>query len=103
VIDPDEVGLVWIDTQGHEPHVLRGATAMLKAGVPVVLEYCPWILGDGIEALDELITRHFPTVVNLNIAAEGPTGASATLAAGDLQALARRFARRGYADLLLLP
>lgn len=102
-VDPQAIGLVWMDTQGHEPNVLRGATAILGAGVPIVLEYCPWILGDGIGALDELITRHFGTIVNLNIAAEGPDGAAATLEAGGLQALARQYARRGYADLLLLP
>jgi len=103
-LDPSLVGLVWIDAQGHEAHVLRGAAALLTARAPVVLEYCPWILGGGarVAELDELIARHFRTIVNLNLAAEGRT-AEMVLAPADLPALARQFATRGYADLLLLP
>jgi FkbM family methyltransferase len=37
----ERVGLVWIDTQGHEGHVLQGAAEVLRAGVPIVLEYWP--------------------------------------------------------------
>lgn len=103
VLDPGAIGLVWIDTQGHEPHVLRGASQILAAGVPIVLEYCPWILGDGIGELDALIGRHFGTILNLNTAAERPGDTAAWLSADDLPALGRQFARRGYADLLLLP
>ncbi len=101
-IDPDAVGLLWIDAQGHEPHVLRGAGALLAAQVPVVIEYCPWVLGAGLADLDALIARHFGSIVNLNVAAEGRRDGMA-LEASDLPALARRFAHRGYADLLLLP
>ncbi len=100
-IDPSLVGLVWIDAQGHEPNVLRGAKAILDARVPVVLEYCPWILGDAIADLDAVIADHFRTIVNLNLAAEGRTGEMMMTVPG-LAALARQFATRGYADLLLL-
>lgn len=94
-IEPSTVGLLWIDAQGHEPHVLRGATEILNAGVPVVLEYCPWVLGAGIGDLDDLILRHFGTIINLDD--------ESRVQPADLADLARRFARRGYADLLLLP
>lgn len=101
-IDPSLIGLVWIDAQGHEPHVLRGATAIVEGRVPVVLEYCPWILGAAIGDLDALIARHFRTIVNLNLAAQGE-GGELRRGAADLAVLRRQFATRGYADLLLLP
>ena len=34
----DAVGLVWIDTEGHEGHVLAGAASLVDRGVPIVLE-----------------------------------------------------------------
>jgi FkbM family methyltransferase len=38
------LGLLWIDTQGHEPHVLDGAQAVIATGVPVVAEFYPYAL-----------------------------------------------------------
>jgi FkbM family methyltransferase len=35
-ISPREVGLLWIDAQGADGHVLRGGRALTDAGVPVV-------------------------------------------------------------------
>jgi FkbM family methyltransferase len=46
-ISVDDVGLFWIDAQGHEPFVLQGATTALAAGVPLVLEYTPEALAAG--------------------------------------------------------
>jgi FkbM family methyltransferase len=41
VIDLDRAGLLWMDTQGHEPKVLAGAGTVVAAGVPILLEYMP--------------------------------------------------------------
>lgn len=41
ILDPDRVGLLWIDVQGHEGHVLAGARSLVERGVPVVLEFHP--------------------------------------------------------------
>ena len=41
VLDPDRLGLIWIDTEGHEGHVLKGAVSLLERGVPVVMEVDP--------------------------------------------------------------
>lgn len=38
---PVDIGLVWIDAQGHEPQILAGAQALLASGTPVVFEYSP--------------------------------------------------------------
>lgn len=103
VIDPSDVGLVWIDAQGHEPNILHGARRLLDAKVPVVLEYCPWMLGPSIVDLDAEIARFFSIVVPLNPAAGGGQKDEVLRTPRDLPDLARRFAQRGYADLLLLP
>lgn len=37
-----DIGLVWIDTQGHEGHVLSGAGDLLSTSVPIVAEFWPY-------------------------------------------------------------
>jgi FkbM family methyltransferase len=37
----DQLGLVWLDAQGHEGQILAGARSLLASGVPVMMEYWP--------------------------------------------------------------
>jgi FkbM family methyltransferase len=37
--DPDRVGFVWMDAENHEGQILRGASELLKRGVPVTFEW----------------------------------------------------------------
>jgi FkbM family methyltransferase len=37
VVQPERVGLVWIDAQGHEPAVLAGASHLIERGTPTVV------------------------------------------------------------------
>lgn len=41
VYKPRLVGLVWIDVQGQEGYVLKGASRLLEKGIPLVFEYFP--------------------------------------------------------------
>jgi hypothetical protein len=41
VFDPDSAGLLWMDAQGHEGHIVEGATEITSRGVPIVLEWDP--------------------------------------------------------------
>lgn len=102
LLDPAEIGLVWIDVQGHEPNVLRGAKVAIPANVPVVIEYCPWILEEGLDDLDGQIADRFSTVVDLRAMSAGIGEESAVLTPRDLPRLAARYRRSGYTDLLLL-
>jgi FkbM family methyltransferase len=34
-VDVDEVGLLWLDVEGHELDVLTGATTLLERSVPM--------------------------------------------------------------------
>jgi FkbM family methyltransferase len=39
VIDADRVGMLWVDVEGHEGHVLAGSGTLTERGVPLVLEF----------------------------------------------------------------
>jgi FkbM family methyltransferase len=65
-IAPAGVGLVWLDVQGHEFEVLRGASKVLDSDAPVVLEYCTSMMDEQTRAgLAELIAERFDVMVDL--------------------------------------
>lgn len=66
-IDLTRVGLVWMDTQGHEGHILRGASSLLATDIPVVTEYWPYGLAraGGLELLHRLVASHYQRVVDV--------------------------------------
>jgi FkbM family methyltransferase len=41
-VRPLEVGLLWIDVQGHEAQSFQGASELLASGVPVLSEFWPY-------------------------------------------------------------
>lgn len=58
-----DVGLLWIDTQGHEGQVLDGAKELLAGRVPLLFEFWPYglaraggfeLLADGVEGYGRL-------------------------------------------------
>jgi FkbM family methyltransferase len=38
-IEAERTGMLWIDAEGHEGHILEGASSLLARGTPVVLEW----------------------------------------------------------------
>lgn len=58
-VDPRELGLIWIDTQGHEGHVLSCADVIEKTNTPIVLEFWPYGLqrSGGYPMLRQLFQR----------------------------------------------
>jgi len=100
----DDIGLVWVDTQGHEAQVLAGATRLLSQRVPWVVEYWPYglTLAGGLERFNDLISEHFERVVDVR----------KSLGQGDpVELSANRIGELGYdasnpfdyTDLLLIP
>jgi FkbM family methyltransferase len=63
----DAVGLLWMDVQGHEGHVLAGAGKLLKNGVPIVAELWPEGLrrAGGLESFWEALEEHYRWAVDL--------------------------------------
>jgi FkbM family methyltransferase len=67
LLDPNRIGLVWVDVQGHEGRVLAGATAILERRLPVVLELAPQLLvpSNGLDLLIRFASRHYDQVIDL--------------------------------------
>jgi FkbM family methyltransferase len=98
-IGVQDVGMVWIDTQGHEGHVLEGAAAVLESNIPVVLEYWPYALrrAGGLNLLHSLIAENYSNVIDLSI----PRG-TPTYRAQDVHKLETEYPDLRETDLLLL-
>ena len=60
-VDPSSVGLIWMDTQGHEGQVLDGAGALLRAGAPLITEYWPAALqrAGGLDLFEQVLVEHY--------------------------------------------
>ena len=66
-IDPAEIGLLWLDVEGHEVHVLEGAPRTLAASPPLVMELYPRLLAraGSLDRLVPLLGRHYTHVGDL--------------------------------------
>lgn len=102
VLEATDVGLVWVDTQGHEAHVLGGAERLLARRVPWVIEYWPYGLNrvGGLARLHEAIDRHFTSVVDVRRSLE--LGASIEHRPADVPAIGAALGE-WYTDLVLVP
>ena len=100
-IELEEVGVLWLDAQGHEPLVLQGAGRALEAGIPLVMEYTPAALeaAGSLAALEAMIQSHYTTVVDLHLLSAG-LRSQAILEAADIRRL--RSLDREHTDLLLV-
>jgi len=99
---PSDLGMVWIDTQGHEPYVLQGATALHHADVPVVIEFWPYGLrrSSSIERFFEEVEAGWSQVVDVR--ASGISGRPVTYRPGAYARLAEQFpGPQDHTDLLL--
>jgi FkbM family methyltransferase len=103
-IDLDAVGLVWMDAQGHEGHVLAGAQRLVAARIPVLTEYWPYALdrAGGLDRFHDLVADGYGTIVDLQSNRDEPPVA---LDAARVAELADRYSDpcSSYSDLLLLP
>lgn len=103
-VDLERVALAWIDVQGHEAHLLAGASTLLESPVPVVIELWPYGLraAGGLDRFLELIGTHYEHFVDLG----GPKGEPSTGAQpiAAVAAMPERHPRPDdHTDLLLLP
>ena len=65
---PQDVSLVWVDTQGYDGFVLDGALSLIAARVPFVIEFWPAALrgSGGLETALEIIEESFDIFFNLS-------------------------------------
>jgi len=99
-IDPDSIGLFWIDAQGHEGQVLAGAQALLKRQIPLVIEFWPYALkrAGGLIALIEAVSSSYSRLLDL-----GESGTDAPRPAADIERLVDKYWGVAQTDLLLMP
>lgn len=103
-VDGAAVGLVWLDVQGHEGHVLAGGRDLLRLGVPVVTEFWPSAMRDagGLEAFHAVVRSCFARVIDVRAAQGG--GRPQALPSAGIEQLTERYAGpAAFTDLLLLP
>ena len=63
-IAPSDIGLVWIDVQGHEGYVIKSGSALFAQKPPTLIELWKYGIersGMSIEAFCELLLRHWST------------------------------------------
>ncbi|OAI38811.1 hypothetical protein AYO39_03465 [Actinobacteria bacterium SCGC AG-212-D09] len=106
-IDLDQVGLLWMDAQAHEGHILEGAQRLLKRGIPVVFEWDPKAL-DRVaheRQVEEIAASQYTHFVDLRPSINGE-GALFELregrALGDYSSSFGEPGLRGFTDILLL-
>lgn len=99
-IHPEDIGLLWIDTQGHEPAVLGGAARTLAAAPPTVMEFWPseYTADGSLEELVQTLSTAFDRFVDLSRPSDPFLGLS------ELRPVINRLVDSGQqTDLLLLP
>jgi FkbM family methyltransferase len=72
-IDPSRIGLIWVDVQGHEGQLVRGARETLAHGAPVLTEFWPYgIRRSGLDRNEyfDIVRAHFDRVLYVDAAAD---------------------------------
>jgi FkbM family methyltransferase len=101
-LDPEAIGLVWLDVQGSEGHVLAGATRLTALGTPVVAELYPRMLrrGGGLKLL-EAAARQYSHYLDLRTLEDGASVKAALAPAAKLGAW-KPAGANGFTDILLV-
>jgi FkbM family methyltransferase len=96
-IDPDSIGLLWADVEGHECQVLSGAQTLIERRVPLVIELNPKLIrrAGGSEALLGLLASDYTHVLDLR----RPDSAFVPIASFDK--LLEDYSPPAFTDLLL--
>ena len=114
-LSADALGLLKIDTNGHEPQVLRGARSVLESDVPVLAEYAPYVVADEyaahvtsrleerLDAFEKIVTTHYSSFLDMrSLVEESGTGELPLRPAATIGDLRLAEGGRRVTDLLLL-
>lgn len=103
LVEPERVGLVWVDVQGHEGYVLRGARTYVRRGTPFVVEVCPLLLRRAgcLPLLVKTVVNQYTHFVDLREDGERPHP-QPSAAFPELVAALESNTRGTHTDVLLL-
>jgi FkbM family methyltransferase len=105
-LDPADVGLVWIDAEGHEGAVLQGASTLTSRGAPLVMEFHPPSIEmrSDLEGLYSFLERDYTHFCDLRRPEREAGRQQGQLhPTGELREVGARFVEAGrFTDLLLL-
>jgi FkbM family methyltransferase len=67
VFEPAAVGMLWLDVEGHEVHVLAGASRVLEHSPPLVMELSPQLLhrAGKLDELPGMLAQYYTHVADL--------------------------------------
>ena len=108
VIEPERVGMLWMDAEAHEGHVLEGASALLERGTPIVLEYNPELLdrAGGLTKIDDALRGNYTHFAGMHRNADTDKPDFPLQPVDELPAYAERFLdpdqRGGKTDIIVL-
>jgi len=97
----NDLGLIWMDTQGHEGHVLAGGADNLQ--VPVVTEYWPYALerAGGSALMHDVIASRFESIIDIRATAS--RNSPVVFPAKSIGLLYESLSPSGSTDLVLVP
>jgi len=99
---PEEIGLIWVDAQGHEAHIVAGGDRLLDHGIPWVIEYWPYGLTrqGGLDRLNKALGHRFSHVVDVRRSMQ--QGQAVFVETADLGRIAAELGN-DYTDFILVP
>jgi hypothetical protein len=103
-ISVDDLGMVWMDAQGHEGHILAGASRIVASDTPLFTECCPFLLRESgmLDVFQGIVVQNYSRMVDIRKLAAGPW--DGPLPARAIERLAEEYAGSEdiYTDLLLI-
>ncbi len=72
-VAPERIGLLWVDIQGHEGYLFKGARQTLAHGMPVISEFWPYGLrraGFDAQSFTAIVASIFTHVVHVDLTAD---------------------------------
>jgi FkbM family methyltransferase len=96
-LDPEIVGLLWLDIQGHELEALEGGRTLLRRAIPIVMELDQRQISPAqIETFRDLLGEHYTSVIDLSRIRDEPHARPLS----DLEQIAQRH-EGTYTDVLV--
>jgi FkbM family methyltransferase len=98
----NEISVLWLDAQGHEGHILSGASSLLATQIPVVTEFWPYGLqrANGLARYFAAVEGSFSSFIDLGKVRDPKSPDRRPVK--DVRQLVQHYPGASFTDLLLL-